>query len=139
MARRLIGLDIGTNAVTIAEVSAGNPPRLERFGQVALPRDAMREGEVVDDRALIDAITRLRSEVDVKKSPVRLGLATPRAVVRQVEMPAMSRDELPVRSSSKRAISSRSRSTRPCSTSRSSGKAPATTASRDAGAARRRA
>ena len=94
MARRLIGLDIGTNAVTIAEVSVGSPPRLERFGQVALPRDAMREGEVVDDRALIDAITRLRSEVDVKKSPVRLGLATPRAVVRQVEMPAMSRDEL---------------------------------------------
>ena len=94
MARRLIGLDIGTNAVTIAEVSAGNPPRLERFGQVALPRDAMREGEVVDDRALIEAITRLRSEVDVKKAPVRLGLASPRAVVRQVEMPAMSRDEL---------------------------------------------
>ncbi|MGH8977232.1 MAG: type IV pilus assembly protein PilM, partial [Acidimicrobiia bacterium] len=94
MARRLIGLDIGTNAVTIAEVSAGNPPRLERFGQVALPRDAMREGEVVDDRALIDAISRLRSEVDVKKAPVRLGLASPRAVVRQVEMPSMSRDEL---------------------------------------------
>jgi type IV pilus assembly protein PilM len=94
MARRLIGLDIGTNAVTLAEVSAGNPPRLERFGQVALPRDAMREGEVVDDRALIDAISRLRAEVDVKKAPVRLGLASPRAVVRQVEMPAMSRDEL---------------------------------------------
>src|SRR5262245_9993410 len=94
MARRLIGLDIGTNAVTLAEVSPGNPPRLERFGQVALPSDAMREGEVLDDRALIDAIARLRSEVDVKKAPVRLGLASPRAVVRQVEMPAMSRDEL---------------------------------------------
>jgi type IV pilus assembly protein PilM len=94
MARRLIGLDIGTNAVTLAEVSPGTPPRLERFGQVALPADAMREGEVVDDRTLIDAITRLRSEVDVKKAPVRLGLASPRAVVRQVEMPKMSRDEL---------------------------------------------
>ena len=44
MARRLIGLDIGTNAVTIAEVTAGNPPRLDMFAQVALPRDAMREG-----------------------------------------------------------------------------------------------
>jgi type IV pilus assembly protein PilM len=54
----------------------------------------MREGEVLDDRALIDAITRLRSEVDVKKAPVRLGLASPRAVVRQVEMPAMSHDDL---------------------------------------------
>jgi type IV pilus assembly protein PilM len=94
MARRLIGLDVGTNAVTLAEVSPGTPPRLDRFGQVALPPDAMREGEVVDDRALIDAISRLRAEVDVKKAPVRLGLSSPRAVVRQVEMPAMSRDEL---------------------------------------------
>ena len=95
MARRLIGLDIGTNAVTIAEVSAGDPPRLERFGQVALPRDAMREGEVVDDRrGHRSHRAGLRSEVDVKKAPVRLGLAVPRAVVRQVEMPAMSRDEL---------------------------------------------
>jgi type IV pilus assembly protein PilM len=93
MARRLIGLDVGTNAVTLAEVSPGTPPRLERFGQVALPPDAMREGEVVDDRALIDAISRLRAEVDVKKAPVRLGLSSPRAVVRQVEMPAMSRDD----------------------------------------------
>jgi type IV pilus assembly protein PilM len=94
MARRLIGLDIGTNAVALAEVTPGDPPRLERFGQVALPANAMREGEVVDDRALIDAIARLRSEVDLKRAPVRLGLASPRAVVRQVEMPAMSRDEL---------------------------------------------
>ena len=61
MARRLIGLDIGTNAVTIAEVSPGSPPRLERFGQVALPRDAMREGEVARRRARVtDAIARLR-------------------------------------------------------------------------------
>src|SRR5262245_6666528 len=94
MARRLIGLDIGTNAVTLAEVTPGTPPRLERFGQVALPADAMREGEVVEDRALIDAISRLRAEVDVKKASVRIGLSSPRAVVRQVDMPAMTRDEL---------------------------------------------
>ena len=48
MARRLIGLDIGTNAVTVAEVRAGDPPRLEMFGQVALGRETMREGEVAD-------------------------------------------------------------------------------------------
>ena len=35
MARRLIGLDIGTNAVTVAEVRPGDPPRLEMFGRVA--------------------------------------------------------------------------------------------------------
>jgi type IV pilus assembly protein PilM len=94
MARRLIGLDIGTNAVTIAEVTAGTPPRLDMFAQVALPRDAMREGEVADDAAVTDAVARLRTEVGLKKVPVRIGIASPRVVVRQVEMPVMTRDEL---------------------------------------------
>ena len=94
MARRLIGLDIGTNAVTIAEVTAGNPPRLDMFAQVALPRDAMREGEVADEAAVTDAVARLRTEVGLKKVPVRVGIASPRVVVRQVEMPVMTRDEL---------------------------------------------
>src|SRR5262245_31551999 len=94
MARRLIGLDIGTNAVTIAEVTAGTPPRLDMFAQVALPRDAMREGEVADVAAVTDAVSRLRNEVGLKKVPVRIGIASPRVVVRQVEMPVMTRDEL---------------------------------------------
>ena len=68
MARRLIGLDIGTNAVTIAEVTAGNPPRLDMFAQVALPRDAMREGEVADEAAVAEAVARLRTEVGLKNA-----------------------------------------------------------------------
>ena len=68
MARRLIGLDIGTNAVTVAEVRAGEPPRLDMFGQVALGRETMREGEVADDAAVTEAVGRLREEVGLKKA-----------------------------------------------------------------------
>jgi type IV pilus assembly protein PilM len=94
MARRLIGLDVGTNAVTIAEVTPGSPPRLDMFAQVALPREAMREGEIADEAAVSDAVERLRSEVGLKKASVRVGIASPRVVVRQVEMPVMTREEL---------------------------------------------
>src|SRR5690348_18063013 len=94
MARRLIGLDVGTNAVTVADVSPGPRPRLNVFGQVALARDAMREGEVVDAAAVSDAIARLRTEVGLRRTPVRVGIASPRVIVRQVEMPVMSRDDL---------------------------------------------
>jgi type IV pilus assembly protein PilM len=94
MARRLIGLDIGTNAVTIAEVTPGTPPRLDLFAQVALPREAMREGEVADEAAVTEAVARLRGEVGLKRAAVRVGIASPRVVVRQVEMPVMTRDEL---------------------------------------------
>src|SRR4029078_11475975 len=94
MAPRWIGLDIGTTAVTVAEVRAGAPPRLVMFGQVALGRETMREGEVADDAAVTEAVGRLRAEVGLKSAQVRLGFGSPRVVVRQIEMPLMSRAEL---------------------------------------------
>jgi type IV pilus assembly protein PilM len=54
----------------------------------------MREGEVADEAAVTDAVARLRSEVGLKRAAVRVGIASPRVVVRQVEMPVMTRDEL---------------------------------------------
>ena len=132
MARRLIGLDIGTNAVTVAEVRPGDPPRLDMFGQVALGRETMREGEVADDAAVTEAVGRLREEVGLKK-----GGRAPRAREPARGRPpdrdaaddarrARERAAVPGRASS-----SRSRSTTRCSTSRSSGpRARATAASR---------
>jgi type IV pilus assembly protein PilM len=94
VARGVIGLDVGTNAVTVAEVVPGTPPRLVAFGQVALARDVMREGEIVDSEGVTAAISRLRTELGLRRARVRVGLATPRLIVRQVEMPVMTREEL---------------------------------------------
>lgn len=54
----------------------------------------MNEGEIVDEAAVTEAIVRLREEVDVRRVDVRLGIASPRVIVRQVEMPLMTPDEL---------------------------------------------
>jgi type IV pilus assembly protein PilM len=94
MARGVIGLDVGTSAVTVAEVVPGSPPRLVAFGQVALARDVMREGEIVDGDAVTEAISRLRTELGLRRARVRVGVASPRLIVRQVEMPVMTREEL---------------------------------------------
>ncbi len=89
MARRVIGLDIGTNAVRVAEIEFDETITLRAFGQVALPLDAMREGEVLDAAAVTAAIQRLWRELGLKKGEVRLGIAGPRVIVRAVDMPAM--------------------------------------------------
>jgi type IV pilus assembly protein PilM len=94
VARRLIGLDIGTNAVRVAEIEPGDPARVTSFGQVALPPGAMRDGEIVDEAVVTEAIQRLWKELSLKKGPVRLGVATPRVLVRTVDLPTMSDDEL---------------------------------------------
>ena len=95
MARRLIGLDIGTNAVTLAEVSPGTSaaPRALRPGRVAGRRDARGRGRRRPRAHRRDLALCARRSISRRR---RCGSASrsPRAVVRQVEMPTMSRDEL---------------------------------------------
>jgi type IV pilus assembly protein PilM len=94
VARRLIGLDIGTNAVRVVELEpVGEQTRVTSFGQVALPPDAMREGEVVDVLAVSTAIQRLWRELSLRKGEVRVGVASPRVLVRTVDLPVMSEVE----------------------------------------------
>src|SRR4051812_14301744 len=88
-ARRVIGLDIGTNAVRVADVEFNDTIVLRAFGQVALPLDAMREGEVLDPAAVTAAIQRLWRELGLKKGEVRVGIAGPRVIVRTVDLPSM--------------------------------------------------
>ncbi len=94
MARRLIGLDIGTNAVRVAEIEQGDQPRVTTFGQVALPPDVMREGEVVDAAAVTAAIQRLWKELGLGRADVRVGISSPRVVVRTFELQAMPDSDL---------------------------------------------
>ena len=94
MARRLIGLDIGTNAVRVVELEPGETPTVTSFGQVALPLDTMREGEVVDRAAVTAAIQRLWKELSLRKGEVRVGVASPRVLVRTLDLPVMSEVDL---------------------------------------------
>lgn len=94
MAARVIGLDVGTHAVRVAEVEVGEPPRLAAVGQVGLPRGAVDHGEVVDPEAVAAALRRLWREVRVRGRRVRVGMANLRTIVRQVELPAMDESEL---------------------------------------------
>jgi type IV pilus assembly protein PilM len=96
MAPRTIGLDVGTHAVRAAEVTfgRGDEPTLSRFGQVALPLGAVRDGEVVDPPAVAAAIRRLWSEAGFKGRDVVLGVANQRVIVRQVDLPSMTEQDL---------------------------------------------
>ncbi len=91
MARRsAIGLDIGTSSVRAAELSFGKGGiSLDKFGQVALPPGAVRDGEVVDAPAVSAAIKQLWSFTGYTHKNVVLGVANQRVIVRLVEIPAL--------------------------------------------------
>ncbi len=91
----MVGLDIGTSGVRAAELSTGKgPATLERFGQVALPAGAVRDGEVVDTDAVASALQQLWSQAKFSTKKVIVGVANQKVVVRQVDLPWLPADEL---------------------------------------------
>ena len=98
---RVIGLDIGTTAVRAAEVEVGRggpgrgkPPTVLRFGQVALPLGAVRDGEVAEVQTVATAIKQLWREHKFGQREVILGVGNQRVMVRDLSMPAMPMAQL---------------------------------------------
>lgn len=60
---------------------------LERFGQVALPVGAVRDGEVVDVDTVAAALKQLWNSARFTTKKVVLGVANQRVIVRQVDLP----------------------------------------------------
>ncbi len=93
--KTVVGLDIGTSGVRAAELSVGKGgATLERFGQVALPPRAVRDGEVVDVEAVAAGIRQLWAQAKFSTKKVVLGVANQKVVVRQVDLPWLPLNEL---------------------------------------------
>lgn len=90
-----VGLDIGTSAVRAAVVQTGkNAPILRKYGQVALPEGAVLGGEIADEAVVRDAIVQLWKQAKLPKKNVVVGIANQRVIVRRVDLPLMSEEEL---------------------------------------------
>ncbi|WP_180357821.1 type IV pilus assembly protein PilM [Streptomyces sp. NP160] len=93
--RTTIGLDIGSGAVRAAELSFGSAGVvLERCATAPLPASAVRDGEVVDTAAVSAALVELWRSGRFSHRRVTVGIANPRVVVREVEMPHMPAADL---------------------------------------------
>jgi type IV pilus assembly protein PilM len=95
VASNVVGLDIGSSGVRAAELSTSkNGMTLERYGQVALPDGAVRDGEVIDSDAVAEAVKQLWAQSKFSTKKVVLGVANQKVVVRQVDLPWMPAAEL---------------------------------------------
>lgn len=95
----MIGLDIGTTRVRAAEVvvagrGASAQPTLVRFGEVALPPGAVRDGEVEDAGTVSAALRRLWSETKFASRDVNIGVGNQRVIVRELDLPWMPLPQL---------------------------------------------
>lgn len=94
MAKTRIGIDVGSTAVRVAEVAAGDVPVVVRAAQVPLAPGLVEAGEVRQPEALAEALREVWSKSGVKSRQVFLGVGNQRVIVREVALPWLPEKEL---------------------------------------------
>src|SRR2546430_1214247 len=85
----VVGLAIQPGFIAAAKVQVNGSIVAQRAVAAGLPADVVREGEVVDERALSDALRELFAGSGLGKR-VRVGVANQRTVMRTLQLPPMS-------------------------------------------------
>ncbi|HEY3212902.1 MAG TPA: type IV pilus assembly protein PilM [Actinomycetota bacterium] len=94
MPRTRLGVDVGSTAVRVAEVAAGDIPVIVRAAQVPLPPGVVEAGEVRQPEVVAEALRELWSKAGVKSKQVHLGVGNQRVVVRELALPWLPEKEL---------------------------------------------
>ena len=97
-AENLIGLDIGSHSVKLMQVNTGNvTPRLISMGIAPLPREAFVEGRLAKPEVVADAIRLLATHLKVKRRAVAVSISGYDVMIKKIELPTMTEDELVAR------------------------------------------
>lgn len=82
----IVGLDIQPGYVAAVQARANGSLRVQRAAGLELPPETMREGELLDETLLTDALHELFRDGRLPRR-VRLGVANQRTVLRVLELP----------------------------------------------------
>ncbi len=85
----LVGLDIQPGFVAAVQARVNGSIIAEQAASLALPADAMRDGEVMDEDAVSDVLRELFGASGLSKR-VRVGVANQRTVLRTLELPPVT-------------------------------------------------
>jgi type IV pilus assembly protein PilM len=88
-ARSLVGLDIQPGYIAAVQAHVNGGISVQHAAGAPLAPDALREGEVLDERTLSDALRELFADGRLGKR-VRIGLANQRTVLRTLELPPVT-------------------------------------------------
>jgi type IV pilus assembly protein PilM len=85
----VVGLDIQPGVVAAVQARVNGSIVAERAAILPLPSDTVREGEVVDENALVETLRELFGDSRLSKR-VRLGVANQRTVLRTLDLPPVT-------------------------------------------------
>ena len=95
-AKTCIGLDLGSSSVKVAQVLRGRGSELKllAFGIEPIPPDAIVDGAIMNQSAVVDAVQALMGRLQLKQKEVALAISGHSVIIKKISLPAMSADEL---------------------------------------------
>lgn len=93
--KELIGIDIGSSAVKLAQLKESKGVyRLQAYGVKGLPAEAIVDNAIMDSTSVVDAVTELLAETKVKVKNVATSISGHSVIIRKISLPTMPEDEL---------------------------------------------
>lgn len=90
--KKIIGLDIGTNSIKMAEMDVSKSSvTLQSFGLIPTPPNSVATGEITDTGQVGSAIQSLINETKTKRKLVSTGLWGTSVIVKKITIPVMDK------------------------------------------------
>ena len=95
-AKTCIGLDLGSSAIKVAQVKVGRggSVQLIAFGIEPLIPDAIVDGTIMNQGAVVDTIRALMTRLKLKQKDVALAISGHSVIIKKIFVPAMTPEEL---------------------------------------------
>ncbi|MCP4579680.1 MAG: type IV pilus assembly protein PilM [Deltaproteobacteria bacterium] len=92
---QLVGVDIGSYAIKVVEIEQNKKGRfLKNFGTIGLPRHAIREGDIVEQDAVAEALKKLFKNLKVRNQNVAVALSGYPVMAKRISLPNSKREEI---------------------------------------------
>ncbi|MFO0699385.1 MAG: type IV pilus assembly protein PilM [Nitrospira sp.] len=93
--RQLVGLDIGSSAIKVAQLKESKGRYfLQKFGVKPLEPEVIVDGTVMDEGRVISAIQELFGETNVKNKYVAISISGHAVIIKKISLPPMPDEEL---------------------------------------------
>ncbi len=93
--RQLVGLDIGSSAIKVAQLKESKGRYfLQKFGVKPLEPEVIVDGTVMDEGRVVSAIQELFEEANVKNKHVAISISGHAVIVKKISLPPMPDEEL---------------------------------------------
>jgi type IV pilus assembly protein PilM len=95
MAANCVGLDIGSSAIKVVQVSESSKGvQLLNFGMEPLPTQSIVDGAIMNQGAVVEAIQAVFSRLRIREKQVAIAVAGHSVIIKKIAVPQMTMGEL---------------------------------------------